>query len=413
MTNNILTNNKMPFCPGCGHSVSVKNIASALKEMQVDPLDVVLVSDIGCCGLVDPLFATHSVHGLHGRAPALAFGIAQGLQDEQKKVMVIQGDGGATIGLQHIMEAARRNANMTLIVFNNQLYGMTGGQMSGLSTIEFKEQKHFDDPVPPFDIVKLAHDAGAVYSRRVSNPKEFKEALQASFSAMGFSLLEISSLCPSHGIKKMDALKAMSETDDIQINERPHLVHEFLDKPSLINENSGTSARFETRINDRVGIVLAGSAGGAIQSAAKLLAGAGILSGLHVSMKGEYPITVGTGFSLAEVILSREPIHFTGLEKPDVFMIVSEDGLKACQSRMHPEATYIVDVSIKGKLEWPVHFDDFVKTNGKRGAALSAVSWWIDNYKKLEMDALIEMAKSHKHAEPLLKVIDNMIGIKV
>ncbi|MCB0589170.1 MAG: hypothetical protein KDD06_28030, partial [Phaeodactylibacter sp.] len=67
----------------------------------------------------------------------------------------------------------------------------------------------------------------------------------------------------------------------------------------------------------RLGIVIAGSAGGGVQSTARLIANAGILSGLHATMKGEYPITVGTGFSLAEVILSTKEIHYTGLEVPD------------------------------------------------------------------------------------------------
>lgn len=81
-----------------------------------------------------------------------------------------------------------------------------------------------------------------------------------------------------------------------------------------------------------MGFVLAGSAGGGIQSAAKLLAQVGIMSGLHTTMKGEYPVNVGTGFSVAEVILSREPINYTGLEEPDVIIIVGEEGLQKVKS---------------------------------------------------------------------------------
>ena len=132
MKQKILTENKMPFCPGCGHGVAVNNISKALLELNYNPLDIIIVSDIGCSGLVDPLFKTHTVHGLHGRSPALGMGVSMGLADETKKIIVIQGDGGATIGLQHLMEAARRNIDITLLVFNNLLYGMTGGQMGGL-----------------------------------------------------------------------------------------------------------------------------------------------------------------------------------------------------------------------------------------------------------------------------------------
>ena len=81
----MLTGVKMPFCPGCGHGPSVKNISKALEQSGFSPLDVILVSDIGCNGLVDPLFATHTVHGLHGRSPALGMGISMGLSDPAKR----------------------------------------------------------------------------------------------------------------------------------------------------------------------------------------------------------------------------------------------------------------------------------------------------------------------------------------
>ena len=101
MKNSMLSGLDMPFCPGCSHGPSVKFLSNALEECGYSPLDVILVSDIGCCGLVDPLFSTHTIHGLHGRAPALAMGVALGLNDRSKKIIAIQGDGGATIGLQH------------------------------------------------------------------------------------------------------------------------------------------------------------------------------------------------------------------------------------------------------------------------------------------------------------------------
>ena len=156
-TEKILTNAKMPFCPGCGHSVCVRSISKALESLGYSSKDVAIVSDIGCSGLVDPLFTTHTIQRLHGRAAALGVGVALGMNNPDKKVVVIQGDGGATIGLQHILEASRRNIDMTLVVINNLLYGMTGGQMSGLSTNEFKQYKHSDDDAEPYDVVNLAH----------------------------------------------------------------------------------------------------------------------------------------------------------------------------------------------------------------------------------------------------------------
>jgi len=205
----MLSGVKAPFCPGCGHAPSVKYLSKALTECGYNPLDVVMVSDIGCNGLIDPLFNTHTIHGLHGRSPALALGVVLGLENPNKKVVTMQGDGGATIGLQHLMEASRRNVDMTLIVMNNLIYGMTGGQVSGLTTNEFKEEKHIQDDAPPFDVCQLAHQAGAAYVARVNNPKNITEKLVEAFKTPGFSLVEISSLCQPYGDKKNRAINWM------------------------------------------------------------------------------------------------------------------------------------------------------------------------------------------------------------
>jgi len=147
-----LTDKKFPFCPGCGHGISIHALNKALKELNYNPKDIIVVSDIGCSGLIDPLFATHTIHGLHGRSPALGIGVAMGLStNNKKKIIAFIGDGGSTIGLQHILEDARRNVDMTLIVLNNLLYGMTGGQISGLSTKKYKEIIDFEQDIPPFE----------------------------------------------------------------------------------------------------------------------------------------------------------------------------------------------------------------------------------------------------------------------
>ena len=118
VTEKMLTDTKMPFCPGCGHGVCVRSISNSLEELGYKPKNVVIVSDIGCSGLVDPLFTTHTIHGLHGRAPALGLGVSLGLDNPDKKIIVIQGDGGATIGLQHVLEAARKS-NVKRIVYSS------------------------------------------------------------------------------------------------------------------------------------------------------------------------------------------------------------------------------------------------------------------------------------------------------
>jgi pyruvate/2-oxoacid:ferredoxin oxidoreductase beta subunit/Pyruvate/2-oxoacid:ferredoxin oxidoreductase gamma subunit len=405
MSLNILTDKKFPFCPGCGHGVVVKSISKALMGMEYSPLDVIIVSDIGCSGLVDPLFATHTIHGLHGRAPALGLGVSMGLSNPDKKVIVIQGDGGVTIGLQHVLEAARRNSNITLVVLNNLLYGMTGGQMSGLSTNEFKSSKHVPDEAPPFDIIKLAHQAGSALSIRVTNPKEFPEKLREAFSTPGFSIVEASSMCTSYAYKKLSDFANVIEAPVVFKNDRIAGYHQFKETLSLFKEEEVLPHLFESKIKERVGVVIAGSAGGGVQSAAKLLANAGILSGLYATMKGEYPITVGTGFSAAEVILSREPIYYTGLEKPEVVIMVTSDGKVKVRDRITGDTWLIADESLAEDDFKRVEYKKFQKSSGKKGAALRAVFHWVESKGLLEKEALEEAVTRHKYADSLLEIM--------
>ena len=399
----ILTKAKMPFCPGCGHIVNTRSITKALQDLGYGTKDVVMVSDIGCSGLVDPLFASHTIHGLHGRSPALGVGVALGLNTSGKKVIVIQGDGGATIGLQHILEASRRNIDLTLVVFNNLLFGMTGGQVSGLSTNQFKDYKQSADNAEPYDIVSLAHKAGAAFSIRVNDMKRFNEVLKEAIATPGFSLVEMTSLCTSYSMKKMSEFQYFTVDEERLVNDRPIGFTRVRRTKSLLKNLKGLNAEFPSNYKNRVGVVIAGSAGGGVQSAAKLLAQAGMLAGLNVSMKGEYPITVGTGFSVAEVILSKEKIHFTGLEKPNVMLVVSDDGWNKVNTRVSEEATVFVDAKIG--VNHTAKTRNFVKVAGKKGAALSAVSYWLKESGIFPVEALEKVVENHKYAEVLLSAI--------
>ena len=117
-----------PFCPGCGHHAILEHLNAALVSQQLDPRQVVLVSDIGCSGLSDQYFATSAFHGLHGRSITYATGIKLARPD--LSVIVIMGDGSTGIGGAHLLNAARRNIGLTVLVFNNFNFGMTGGQHS-------------------------------------------------------------------------------------------------------------------------------------------------------------------------------------------------------------------------------------------------------------------------------------------
>ena len=404
-TKKISTKAKLPFCPGCGHGPNTKSVTKAFENLGFTTKDVIMVSDIGCTGLVDPLFASHTIHGLHGRSPALGMGVALSLNRSDKKVVVLQGDGGATIGLQHILEAARRNIDMTLVVYNNLLFGMTGGQMSGLSTNDFKDFKQVSDESGPYDIVNLAHQAGAAFSVRETNFKKYTGVLEEAYSTPGFSLVELASLCTSYGMKKATEFKEFIEDDDKLINNRPVGISPLRNTKPLLEGLQGLETQFKSNMNsDKVGVVIAGSAGGGVQSAAVMLAQAGMLAGLHATMKGEYPITVGTGFSVAEVILSKKPVNYTGLEEPDAILIVTDDGWNKVSDRIVSKSKVYVDVKV-GIEDADYTVKPFLKVAKKKGAALSSVALWLEESGIFPVAALEKVVENHKYAESLLSAI--------
>ncbi len=405
----ILATRQMPFCPGCGHTVVANMLAAALKELNIPPLDVIEVSDIGCCGLIDGVLKTHTVHGLHGRATALALGIRLGLENPQKKVIVIMGDGGATIGLQHLLEAARQNVDITVILEDNMVYGMTGGQVSGLTPEPLKEIKAPQETtVPPFDMVELVHVAGASYAAREIVGPKIKERLKKALQTPGFSLVEIVEMCPSHGLKKIKELEQFSRFPTVE-NEHPHHPRQvvFQQKESLLTNLPRYTVPSAPPLDRVYRVLIAGSAGGGVQSAGQFLAQAGIVAGGFATKKGEYPITVGTGFSVAEVILSPEPIHYTGIEQPDVAIVVTEDGWKKIRNRLHPQTLLIVDESLADVADASAIRLPLQMKAGSRGAALAGIAFWLLHQQVMALDFLKQAVSSHPKADrftPLLQV---------
>ena len=408
---NILTGKKFPFCPGCGHGVAIRQLAKVLQELGYKPRDLVIVSDIGCSGLIDPLFATHTIHGLHGRSPALGLGVAMGLNEKKgKKVITFIGDGGATIGLQHILEAARRNVDMTLIVLNNLVYGMTGGQISGLSTRKYKEIIDFEKDVPQFDIVKLAYASGARYAVRVNSPKQMASYLKKAVETEGFSIVEIASLCTSYAFKKLPEF--MEVVDPEEEYENPRKPTQIKPQPvkSLINPGTDSiPSAYSSYIDGRKGVIIAGSAGGGAQSVGKFLATAGIKAGLNTTMKGEYPITVGTGFSVAEVILDKNEIHYTGLQDPDFAVIVTADGLNKVKNRLTPHTKVYLDASLENEFDMPVK-EIVVKPFGKavnpKSKALLGLIYLLQHENLIDPEALKDVLRSHRLSAVFMPLFD-------
>jgi pyruvate/2-oxoacid:ferredoxin oxidoreductase beta subunit len=336
MNNKYLLEEKLPFCKGCGHSLIAMGIDKSLQELNCAPLDVILVTDIGCHGIVDKCFTTHTIHGLHGRSVALAAGISMSLQNTNKKVIVFIGDGGATIGMQHLLDAAHNNFNMTVIVHNNMLYGMTGGQQSEFTPLGFKTPtlKEGADH-SGYDICEIVTSAGASYVSRVLTNMEMHNRFTEAISNNGFSLVEVLELCPSYGVKSNPGMKLLNIANDAGIPIKVYCnkkrepfklaIKDSLNQ--LISKKLFITPEKNHKLSKPISILLCGSAGEGVQTAAELFTLAAIKSGLHATKKSSYPVTVGIGFSSAEIILSPNKILYTGSSNPDFAIITSADGL--------------------------------------------------------------------------------------
>lgn len=186
-----------PWCPGCGIGIILKSIAMSFADLGKDPDDIVVVSGIGCSGRMPTFFNTNTLHVTHGRALTFATGIK--LSRPEKTVVVISGDGDAmAIGGNHLIHAARRNIGIKMVLVNNGIYGMTGGQCSPLTPQKFvTETTPYGNIEPKFMASELLIAARASFVARetVNRPKQLKNVIQKSFEHKGFSVVEVISNC--------------------------------------------------------------------------------------------------------------------------------------------------------------------------------------------------------------------------
>lgn len=403
MTGRFLSTENLPFCKGCGHGLVAGALEKALGRIEgLDPRDLIVVSDIGCIGIIDKQFNAHTVHGLHGRSTALATGISMGLDDPGKKILVFIGDGGATIGLQHILEAAHRNVNMTVLVHNNMLYGMTGGQPSGLTPCGFKTATMPEGrPDAGMDICRLAYSAGAAYARRLYALGDITDALEEALSVPGFSLLEAVEICPSYGVKFNPGKKLQDLTADAGLEpvilrndpRPPFTPGGRTEIPSLFQSVTGIPLEYRHGLEGRLSLILAGSAGEGVQSTAEILAMAAMSAGLSVTKKGSYPVTVGVGFSLAELIISTGKIDFTGISEIDAALITSSDGLQRGLPKIASMKTG--SVYLDSSLETPSSGADFLIRDyrsplGPRSACLLSAAHLVKRTGIIPMEAFLK-----------------------
>jgi len=371
-----------PFCPGCGHGSILDALNQALVDLAIDPRQVVLVSDIGCSGLSDQYFTTNAFHGLHGRSLTYASGIK--LARPELTVVVILGDGGTGIGGAHLLNAARRNVGLTVLVFNNFNFGMTGGQHSPTTPPgAVTSTTPGGNLERPLDLCATAAVNGAAYVwRGTSFDGDLAQRIGEALRTPGFALLDVWELCTAFFVPANRASKrtltdllerlefdrgviarrdvpeyaaayreAHAEEREMAVREKAGGVGTALDAAL---ENA-LEPCFTAALDRRFHFVVAGSAGDRVRSAVRQLARAGVLSGLWASQRDDYPVTVKSGHSLSELILSPEPIDYTGIRRPDALLLLSEIGYRKAAGRLARmgEGGVVFALSGLGELEVP------------------------------------------------------------
>ncbi len=209
------------WCPGCGNGIVLGALIRAIDSLGWEKDEVAMVSGIGCSSRITGYVDFNTMNTTHGRALPFATGIK--MSNPKLKVIAVMGDGDcAAIGGNHFIHAARRNIDITAVIINNMIYGMTGGQYSPMTpTGKFGSTAPYGNIDQNFDLSALAASAGASYVARSSiyNPNQGTRFIKKALSKKGFSVVEIISDCPiSYGrmnklrtpVKMMEWIKSIS-----------------------------------------------------------------------------------------------------------------------------------------------------------------------------------------------------------
>ncbi|MCK6545790.1 thiamine pyrophosphate-dependent enzyme [Myxococcota bacterium] len=389
-----------PFCPGCSHGQVIDGIAAALDRLLPASKDVVLVSDIGCVGLADKHFAVHTFHGLHGRSITYASGLK--LARPEARVFVVIGDGGCGIGGHHLIQAARRGDDLTVLVFDNFNYGMTGGEHSSTTPVGAKTSSTpYGNAERPLDLCALAQAAGATFVARLpAFDPELPAVVARAAEHRGFALIDVWEFCTAH----FTPANTFKKKDLLELSEAAHMPFGVLVDRGVPSWSASTPApehpglpivteapkapapvylerAFAAKLERPLGMLVAGSAGQKIKSAGTMLGRASVRAGLFATQKDDYPITVKTGHSVAELILSPKPVRFTGLDTPEVAIVLAREGWLRAKKMLEAMPEDAVIFAAKG-LELPklrarveeLDLDHASRKVGKENVALWALS---------------------------------------
>ena len=214
--------------PAAGTAIVLGGLVRAIENLGLTKNEIVMVSGIGCSSRITGYVDFHTLHTLHGRALAFATGVK--LARPELKLVVPMGDGDAlAIGGNHFIHAARRNIDMTAIVMNNRIYGMTGGQFSPLSGSNISATTAPYGTIDrSFDVVDLARAAGATFVARSTtyHAQHMTEIIEKAITHKGFSVVEVLTQCPTYFGRKN------------KIGDAPEMIKWFKDNTTVIGSKA-------------------------------------------------------------------------------------------------------------------------------------------------------------------------------
>jgi len=224
------------WCPGCGHGIVLNSLLRAVEQLGMRKNEIVMVSGIGCSSRISGYVDFHTLHTIHGRALAFATGVK--MSRPELNLIVPMGDGDAlSIGGNHFIHAARRNINITAVVMNNRIYGMTGGQYSPLSGFgTLATTAPYTNIDQDFDVAELSQAAGASFVARTTtyHVKQVIDLLKQAIQHKGFSVVEVLSQCPTYFGRKNKIGDAVEMMEHFKENTTPKGSKAKKENPDLI-----------------------------------------------------------------------------------------------------------------------------------------------------------------------------------
>lgn len=213
---------KLPhiWCPGCGHGIVLKSLLRAIDKTGLTKDEICMVSGIGCSSRTPGYVDFNTLHTLHGRALAYATGVK--LAKPELNLIVVTGDGDAlAIGGNHFIHTCRRNIDMTILVYTNSIYGMTGGQFSPKTPVgSLSSTSRYGNIEPVFDCCDLAKASGATFVARGTayHTQELERTIHAAIKHKGTSVVEIIDECPVYYGRSNKFKSVTQMMEDIEKN---------------------------------------------------------------------------------------------------------------------------------------------------------------------------------------------------